>query len=164
MSGNSLGKVAVLAAFATFGATTVAAEPIPEYQMGRYCQGEASAEFGISPQAITMGDPWVGGAGNTNVEGESSGPGAMRFECRFDPQGNFMFVRARPNAPQHGGGSGPTDLQIQACNAVEDRYGQVQETTPLKPGAWEIILMYNDGAYVCNVEADNRVTYFEKLR
>ena len=60
--------------------------------------------------------------------------------------------------------SAPTSEQIAACNAVEDRYGRVVSHTPLKPGAWEIILIYDDGEYVCNVDAHNRVSYFEKSR
>jgi len=62
------------------------------------------------------------------------------------------------------GNSEPTSAQIRACNAVEDRYGEVQESTPLKPGAWEIILRYDDGLYVCNVDRYNNVDYFERLR
>jgi hypothetical protein len=58
----------------------------------------------------------------------------------------------------------PPDSLIRACNAVQDRYGKVVSYTPLKPGAWEIILNYSDGNYVCNVERDGRVTYFEKLK
>jgi hypothetical protein len=58
---------------------------------------------------------------------------------------------------------GPKPEAIAACNAIEDWYGQVVESTPLKPGAWEIILMYEpQGKYVCNVEG-TRVTYFERL-
>ena len=58
----------------------------------------------------------------------------------------------------------PSSSQIRACNAVEDRYGEVEEFSGLKPGAFEIILKYDDGSYVCDVEADGKVTYYEKLR
>ena len=60
--------------------------------------------------------------------------------------------------------SRPPSSAIRACNAVEDRFGEMVSYTSLKPGAWEIILEYNDGQYVCNVERDSRITYFEKLR
>lgn len=60
--------------------------------------------------------------------------------------------------------SEPTSAQIRACNAVRDWYGEVVSFTALKPGAFEIILDYaRDGKYVCNVEANGRVTYFERL-
>ena len=59
--------------------------------------------------------------------------------------------------------SGPPSSAVRACNAVDDRYGKVVSSTPLKAGAWEIILDYDDGNYVCNVEDNGRVTYFEKL-
>jgi hypothetical protein len=67
------------------------------------------------------------------------------------------------------GGSGsssasPPDSAVRACNAVQDRSGEVVSYTPLKPGAWEIILRYSDGQYVCNVDRNGRVSYFEKLR
>ena len=58
----------------------------------------------------------------------------------------------------------PSSSQIRACNAVKDRYGEVEEFSGLKPGAFEIILKYDDGSYVCDVEADGKVTYYEKLR
>jgi Protein of unknown function (DUF3011) len=66
------------------------------------------------------------------------------------------------SAPSHA--NAPTSGQIRACNAVEDRYGQVVSSTALKPGAWEIILSYDDGKYVCNVDAGEKVSYFEKMK
>ena len=59
---------------------------------------------------------------------------------------------------------GPPSSAVRACNAVQDRNGEVVNYMPLKSDAWEIILRYRDGEYVCNVERDGRVTYFEKLR
>lgn len=62
-----------------------------------------------------------------------------------------------------GGRRAPTSSQIAACNAKLDRYGQVESATPLRPGAFEIILAYSDGRYACDVGADNRVDGFQKL-
>jgi hypothetical protein len=59
---------------------------------------------------------------------------------------------------------GPTEGQIRACKTADDRRARVVSSTALKPGAWEIILSYDDGNYVCDVEASERVTVFEKLR
>jgi hypothetical protein len=59
---------------------------------------------------------------------------------------------------------GPPPKAIQGCNAVQDRYGQVVSHSALKPGHWEIILQYDDGQYVCNVNNGGHVSYFEKLR
>jgi hypothetical protein len=59
----------------------------------------------------------------------------------------------------------PSLDQIAACNGHLGRYdSEVVSSTPLKPGAWEIILEYSDGQYVCDVNADNEVEAFEKLR
>ena len=74
------------------------------------------------------------------------------------------FDQPEQSSSSDNSGNGPPSSAIRACNAVEDRYGEVVSSSPLKPGAWEIILMYDDGRYVCNVEPDGSVTYFEKLR
>jgi hypothetical protein len=42
--------------------------------------------------------------------------------------------------------------------------GKIVETTPLRPGAFELIMEFPDGNFVCDVEANGSVTYFEKLR
>lgn len=71
--------------------------------------------------------------------------------------------------PSHGRGnrqaSGPSIDQIAACNEKKGQYdGEVVSQTALKPGAWELILSYDGVQYVCDVEASNRVTNFERLR
>jgi hypothetical protein len=63
------------------------------------------------------------------------------------------------------GGSGkPSQRLVKACNAERNLSGEVVNYEPLTQGAWEIVLKYNDGEYVCDVQPDGRVTYFEKLR
>lgn len=61
------------------------------------------------------------------------------------------------------GGRAP-DSAIRACNAVEDRYGEVVTSNRLKPGWWELILRYDDGQYVCNVSESGKVSEYNKLR
>ncbi len=73
-----------------------------------------------------------------------------------------VFVNEGDTAPEPS--RGPTNRQIAACNDRHGGYGEVTSTTPLRPGAYEIILQYDDGRYVCNVDGRNVVSYFEALR
>lgn len=150
-----------------------AADSVAEGDMLRWCQGEASARFEVNPQAIEMGE--LAKADNEGRVAHGRYKGAdgktTKFMCRYSPKGVFRWVRTEDEQSTISAGrkeataanGGATPRQVQACNAVEDRYGEVVETTPLKPGAFEIILKYDDGRYVCDVEENGKVTFFEKL-
>ncbi len=60
-------------------------------------------------------------------------------------------------------GGVPSSALVNACNSERNRNGEVVSYAPLKTSAWEIILKYSDGEYVCNVTRDGRITYFERL-
>ncbi len=156
---------AILAAAIFHAPFAAAAEAIAERDMLRYCQGEASAEFGVKPTHISMKELEKADHGAMLAHGSYDDNGtSVAFRCRFGGNGQFRWVRTSAQHDEAKGAGGPSDRQLQSCNAVKDRYGEVLETTPLKPGAFEIILKYEDGNYVCDVEANGKVTYFEKLR
>ena len=166
--------LAPAAALALLAAAPLAAEPVAERDMLKYCQGEASGRFEVNPRYFKMGklEERQNGAKLAHGRYEQAGGGHVAFACRFRPNGEFFWVRTeqematikddREDASEAFGG--PEPRQVQACNAVEDRYGKVVESSALKPGAWEIILEYDDGNYVCNVDEKAKVTYFEKLK
>ncbi len=155
------GLVGVVLAAAAVPA--VAQDKVAERDMLRYCQGEASAEFDVSPRYISMGDLRKIKHGAHTAEGTyESNSGDVAFKCRFDPQGRFKWVRSADNADADSGQ--PSRKQVSACNDMLLGTGDIVETTGLKPGAYELIMEFSDGNYVCDVEADGTVTYFEKLR
>ncbi|SFH79380.1 hypothetical protein [Albimonas pacifica] len=178
MTPGVLHRAAALAlAAATAAAASAparAAEPVAEADMLRWCQGEAAARFDVSPQSIRMGDldPTDNDGRLAHGRYRIGDAKAVKFLCRYSPKGVFRWVRTedeqaaiaenRKQSTKANGGATPR--QVRACNAVEDRYGEVVETTPLKPGAFELILQYDDGRYVCDVEENGKVTFFEKLR
>jgi len=149
-----------------------AAEPVAEADMLRWCQGEAAARFDVDPQSIEMGELDEARNDGRLAHGRYKvGGKATTFLCRYSPKGVFRWVHTEDeqaviseNRKQSiDADGGATPRQVRACNAVEDRYGEVVETTPLKPGAFELILEYDDGRYVCDVEENGKVTFFEKL-
>lgn len=104
---------------------------------------------------------------------EGSGWGLFKHSVWVDHGCRAVFESdgrgpAYDNDPSYGGSNnnsgGPPTSYIRACNAVDDDYGQVVSSSPLKPGHWEIILQYSKGRYVCNVGPGGDVTYFEALR
>lgn len=155
------GLVGVL--LATAAVPVMAQDRIAERDMLRFCQGEASAEFGVNPRSISMGDLSKGKHGGHTAAGTYvSSSGDVGFKCRFDPNGRFKWVRSANKAAT--GSGGPSGAQVYACNGMLLGKGDVLEASGLKPGAYELIMRFPDGNYVCDVEADGRVTYFEKLR
>lgn len=168
----STGAIAV--ALGLLAASTATAASVAERDMLKYCQGEASGRFKANPRDIEMKtlNDRPNGAKLAHGTYSDAGGKKVSFACRFRPNGEFLWVRTEDEmstikdneeeAAESFGG--PSSRQVQACNAVEDRYGKVVESNALKPGAWEIILEYDDGAYVCNVDDRNKVTYFEKLK
>jgi hypothetical protein len=141
----------------------LARDKIAERDMLRYCQGEASAEFDVNPRYISMGELRKNNHGAHTAKGTyEADSGDVAFKCRFDPHGRFKWVRSEDNAAADSGK--PSRRQVSACNDMLLGTGDIVETTALKPGAYELIMEFSDGNYVCDVEADGEVTYFEKLR
>lgn len=62
------------------------------------------------------------------------------------------------------GSGGPSHEQVHACNDRKGGYGHIVSSSELQSGAYEVILDYNDGQYVCNVDRYSEVTYFERMR
>jgi hypothetical protein len=155
------GLVGVVLAAAAVPA--VAQDKVAERDMLRYCQGEASAKFDVNPRYISMGDLREIKHGAHTAEGTyESNSGDVAFKCRFDSHDRFKWVRTADNADADSGE--PSRRQISACNDMMLGKGEVLEVTPLIPGAYELIMEFPDGNFVCDVEADGSVTYFEKLR
>lgn len=162
--------VAATAALAIHATSAAANDPVPERSMVKYCQGEASGRFEVNPRDIAMLplERRDNGAHSAFGQYPPTGQDVTTFECRFGVKGRFRWVRTTEeqkviHEAQKTPKGEPSDRQIRACNAVEDNYGKVVEFSPLKPGAFEIILDHDDGAYVCDVEENGKVTYFEKL-
>lgn len=63
--------------------------------MERYCRGEASSTFGVRPPRIRTNAPERRANGAHSVFGDYDGRGSrvIAFECRFDPRGQFNWVR-----------------------------------------------------------------------
>lgn len=111
---------------------------------------DASCDYGRT-WGTNKHSVWVSDGCRATFESDGSGP-------------------AYDNDPHYGASSGPANPGgvpnelVAACNAVDDDYGKVVSSTPLKPGHWEVILDYNKGRYVCNVGPGGDVTYFERMR
>lgn len=89
VSAVAMGATAILVAGAA------QATPVAERDMLRYCQGEAAAKFGVSPQDFEMGALEKTGNGAHLAHGRYKSPGehGVRFLCRFHPDGEFFWVR-----------------------------------------------------------------------
>jgi hypothetical protein len=149
-----------LIAIAHAAPEAAAQDKVAERNMPAYCRGMASSEFGVNPRDIESGSVDERRRAFI-VEGTYRASGGARrpFRCRFGKSGEFRFVKATDDA-----GNAPKRAQISACNDMLLGTGKVVESTPLKPGAFELVMDFPDGSYVCDVEADGKVTYFDKLR
>jgi hypothetical protein len=160
---HSLAAGLVGAVIAAAAVPALAQDKIAERDMLRYCQGEASAEFDVNPRYISMGELRKNDNGAHTAAGTYEGRnGDVAFKCRFDPNGRFKWVRSDADTAAHSGE--PSRRQVSACNDLMLGTGKILEVTPLVPGAYELIMAFPDGNFVCDVEADGKVTYFEKLR
>ena len=150
--------VLALASVVLPGATS--AQAVAERDMPAHCRGEASAQFGANPRYIESGDVERAKHGFRVVGSYEAADGFRTgFRCRFNPAGEFIDVVALDH-----GGTRPSQRQVSACNDMMLGTGKIVETTPLKPGAFELIMEFPDGNFVCDVESNGSVTYFEKLR
>ncbi|MBD9494705.1 hypothetical protein [Ensifer sp. ENS01] len=61
--------------------------------MPRFCQGEASAAFGVRPNRITVNMAFRSGRYYWVQGNYDGGRGVTFFNCRFDFMGNFIDVR-----------------------------------------------------------------------
>ena len=68
---------------------------VAEADMGRFCAGEASAEFGVRPQEILTLPVEKGRNGHFAVYGQfpPEGSSVTTFVCTFGPKGGFERVR-----------------------------------------------------------------------
>ncbi|MCQ4163811.1 DUF3011 domain-containing protein [Tahibacter harae] len=64
-------------------------------------------------------------------------------------------------------GDGPDaapDAAVRGCERAGRGRSEVLTTSALKPGYWEVILRYDDGRYVCNVDDRGNVSEFTRIR
>lgn len=64
-------------------------------------------------------------------------------------------------------GDGPDaapDAAVRGCERAGTGRSEVLTTSALKPGYWEVILRYDDGRYVCNVDDRGNVSEFSRIR
>ena len=140
--------------------SATSAQAVAERDMPAHCRGEASAQFGANPRYIESGEVERAKHGFRVVGSYEAADGSRTgFRCRFNRAGEFVDVVALDH-----GGTRPSRRQVSACNDLMLGTGKIVETTPLKPGAFELIMEFPDGNFVCDVEANGSVTYFEKLR
>jgi hypothetical protein len=155
-----LGAAALLALAASAVPGAALAETVPEWQMSAHCRGEAAAKFGANPRYIEAGEVERAKHGFRVVGNYEDDDGThVGFRCRYDAAGRLTDLTRIDH-----GGNRPSARQIAACNDMYLGTGKVLEVTPLKPGAFELIMKWPDGNFVCDVEASGRVTYFEKLK
>ncbi len=102
--------LAAAVALALLAAGPLAAEPVAERDMLRWCQGQAAAKFDVSPQDIAMKTLEKTKNGAHLAHGRHHAPGrpAAAFSCRFHPDGEFFWVREDDGqgAGQSGGHGG----------------------------------------------------------
>ncbi len=147
---------------------------------GPHGSSNQSSGGGYSPTQVTCESV---GNGRQECEMDTSGPVRLdrqlsKTRCVEDQNwgyskyGLWVDGGCRGVFVSGGGGShssGPSEpsrAQIAACDGVRNWSGQVMSSTALEAGAWEIILYYGDreGKYVCNVDRNLDVSYFERLR
>lgn len=138
-------------------------DSVPEAQMQRYCQGEASAELNERPNYIStlpverMGSQYV-------VYGQSppSGSNATTFECTFNKHGVFRGVEVTMRPNQGGNNSGSNGLPSRAERKCLDSFGgsaKVTQVSPLSAGYWEVIMQNNAGTRMaaCTVSSSGEI-------
>lgn len=132
---------------------------IPEGQMRKYCQGEASGELGVRPNYIITedverhGDKYV-------VRGEETDSNRT-FKCTFNRDGEFVDVDVKSHGGGHGSGSSG-DIPRSARNRCTNTFGNSPEVTSvsaLRPGYWEVIMQDRNGprSVACTVTSDSEI-------
>jgi hypothetical protein len=138
---------------------------IPEGQMRKYCQGEASGKLGVRPNYIITedverhGDKYV-------VRGEESDSNRT-FKCTFNRDGEFVGV----DVNSHGGGHGSNnsgDIPRSAKNRCTDMFGNSPEVTSvsaLRPGYWEVIMLDRNGprSAACTITSGGEIEDWVEL-
>ena len=138
-------------------------DSVPQSQMQKYCQGEASAKLDVRPNYISTlpversGDQYV-------VYGQSptSGSNVTLFECTFNKHGVFRGVEVTQWANQGGNNSSSNELPSQARRKCLESFGgsaKITTVTPLRPGYWEVILQNNAGTRMaaCTVSSGGEI-------
>ena len=138
-------------------------DSVPEAQMQRYCQGEASAELDVRPNYIST-FPVERSGNHYVVYGQSppSGSNVTIFECKFNRHGVFRGVEVTRWANQGGNNSSSNELPSQARKKCLDSFGgsaKVTQVSALRPGYWEVIMQNNAGSRMaaCTVSSDGHI-------
>ncbi len=139
------------------------AGPVPEGQMERYCQGEASAKLGTRPTNISTRSVRKRGS-DFVVAGQSpqSGYNVTTFECVFGKRGMFKGVNVMSRGNESGGGYGNNEIPRVAEQKCRDTFGvpaKVGPISPLRPGYWEVIMTQTNGprSAACTVTSDGQI-------
>ena len=98
---------------------------VAQRDMLRWCQGEAAAKFGVSPQDITMKtlEKTSNGAHLAHGRHHAAGRSAAGFSCRFRPNGEFFWVR-EDDGRGGGHGDGRSDSAGYHGGEVINGYGR----------------------------------------
>jgi len=137
---------------------------IPEGQMRKYCQGEASAKLDVRPNYLSTDD--VERQGNKYVVRGEVNDSNDTFKCTFDRDGVFQGVDVK-----HGGGYGSNDsgdIPRSAQRKCTDTFGNSPEVTSvsaLRPGYWEVIMQDRKGprSVACTVTSSGSIEDWVEL-
>jgi hypothetical protein len=143
---------------------------VPQGQMRKYCQGEASAKLDVRPNHIATDDAYRRG-GKYIVRGQTpkSGSNVTTFECTFDRDGVFQHVDVKRSADDSGYESGNSgDIPNSARRKCTDRFGnspRVTSVSALRPGYWEVIMQARKGprSVPCTVTGSGRIENWVEL-
>ena len=88
--------LAIAGVLATTCAASALAAPVAPSNMGAYCRGEAAKAFHARPNYVKSTRPAKASDGSATVNGvyEDKDGRSRNFECRYDPNGNFVEVKA----------------------------------------------------------------------
>lgn len=153
-----------------------AQQGVPQGQMQRYCQGEASGSLGVRPTEISTSAVQRINGGRFAVQGQTpqSGYNVTRFECTFDPNGVFeqVLVTGRPgdygnNANNQ---SNQGDIPPAARSRCLSTFGgggssRVTKVSALRPGYWEVMMENgaNGRSVACTVTASGQIEDWVEL-
>lgn len=133
---------------------------VPQAQMARFCQGEASSTLSVRPTEI-MTESVRRQGGRYIVEGQTppSGSNATKFKCTFDGNGQFENVVVTQRGGNHhqsnnrpNQGTIPPAARARCLNNFGGGAStNVRTVSALRPGFWEVIMDSQNRSVACTV-------------
>jgi hypothetical protein len=98
------------------------------------------------------------------VEGRNRHSVWVKDGCRAVFQRDTSGARDDDYRRGGDGADAAPDAAVRGCERAGRGRSEVLTTSALKPGYWEVILRYDDGRYVCNVDDRGNVSNFSRIR